>query len=561
MGMISQSTIVLRRLEDYVGDDKYLMRKCIILSFAATVILSVVPYFCGRVLDWLVSPDTVQALDLSMLLDLCTFIILLVVLWYVMTCHSKNIMSKMSLQTARRMRNEMNDKLLRVPISYIDGMPPGDLSSRFTADMPAVSKLISNDYIGFIVHFTMIIGIFIMMFITSPILAILYAILMPITVLIIRYLIRDSEEDYRRQKAAVAELNTQMSDIISAHKTIKAENMEEVVKKRFTLYNDEFTEAFIRSNTRTGMIAPVVSIMANIGYLVTVIAGVLLIYGGSMPVGMFLSFLIYVRLVNSPLLMTVTVFDGMREEIISLERILDVLEEPDEEVPSEDDGFVMGEGRVSFRDVSFSYAEGREIIHSVSFDIEPGKITALVGPTASGKTTLANLMMGFYSDYTGSIEIDGREIRTIPRKDLGHRLVAVLQNPWTFEGTIRENVLYNMEGVSEETFLDVCRLTGLDDYVGRLTDGYETRIGNEMNRLPLAQRRMLAISRAIMSDPKILILDEAVAGLDPITGQTIFDRLKDRVEGRTVLIISHNLALIDQADTVIRIDEGRIVNE
>jgi len=305
----------------------------------------------------------------------------------------------------------------------------------------------------------------------------------------------------------------------------------------------------------------VVSIMASIGYLVTVIAGVLLIYGGSMPVGMFLSFLIYVRLVNSPLLMTVTVFDGMREEIISLERILDVLEEPDEEVPSEDDGFVIGEGRVSFRDVSFSYAEGREIIHSVSFDIEPGKITALVGPTASGKTTLANLMMGFYSDYTGSIEIDGREIRTIPRKDLSHRLVAVLQNPWTFEGTIRENVLYNMEGVSEETFLDVCRLTGLDDYVGRLTDGYETRIGNEMNRLPLAQRRMLAISRAIISDPKILILDEAVAGLDPITGQTIFDRLKDRVDGRTVLIISHNLALIDQADTVIRIDEGRIVNE
>ena len=558
--MISQVLHMIRRLEGYVGSDKRLMRMSILLAFVATVILSIIPYICGRMMDWMVEQEE-QGLDLGIVLDVCTFVILLVVLWYTMTCHSKSIMSKLSLATSRRMRDEMNAKMMSVPISYIDGMPAGDLSSRFTSDMPAVNKLISTDYVGFIVHFTMIIGIVIMMFIASPLLAALYAVLMPITIMIGRALVRESEADYSRQKTAVAELNTQMSDLIASHKTIKSENLEEGVMKRFGVSNEEFTEAFVRSHTRSGMISPLVSTMSNAGYLISVLFGVLMIYNGMMQVGMFLTFMTYVRLVNTPLLMTVTVFDGMREEIISFERILEVLESPDEERPSNVDSFTMGKGKVEFKDVSFSYIEGKEVIHSVSFEIKPGRITALVGATASGKTTLANLMMGFYNSYSGSIEVDGREIRTIPRSDLSHRMVAVLQNPWTFDGTIRENVLYTNKEVPEETFLEVCRLTGLDEYVGRLSEGYETRIGQEVNSLPLAQRRMLAISRAIINDPKILILDEAVAGLDPITGQAIFNRLKERVNDRTVLIISHNRALIDQADDIISIENGRIIQQ
>ncbi len=560
MGLISQSIQMMERLESYVGADRRQMRLCIILSFVATVLLSAVPFICGRILDWMVGPNS-YSLDLNMLLDICTFVILLVILWYTMTCHSKKVMSKLSLGTTRRMREEMNSKMMSVPISYIDGMPAGDLSSRFTSDMPAVSKLISTDYVGFVVHLTMIIGIVIMMFITCPILAAIYAVLMPITIFIAMSMVHGSEEDYSRQKTVVAELNTQMSDLLASHRTIKSENMEEGVMKRFGQSNREFAAAFVRSHTRSGMISPLIGIMYNAGYLVSVVSGVLMIYSGMLQVGMFLTFMIYVRLVNTPLLMTVTVFDGMREEIISLERVLEVLESPDEERPSDDKGFTIGEGRVEFKDVSFSYVEGKEVIHSVSFEIKPGRITALVGATASGKTTLANLMMGFYNSYSGSIEVDGREIRTIPRQYLSHRMVAVLQNPWTFDGTIRENVMYNTGEVSEETFLEVCRLTGLDEYVGRLTDGYETRIGQDVNNLPLAQRRMLAISRAIMNDPKILILDEAVAGLDPITGQAIFNRLKERVEDCTVLIISHNRALIDQADEIIGVDDGRIIQQ
>jgi len=277
-----------------------------------------------------------------------------------------------------------------------------------------------------------------------------------------------------------------------------------------------------------------------------------------MDVGMFLTFMIYVRVLNTPLLMTVTVFDSIREETISLMRVLNVLNAPEDDMDVPDDGFRIEEGVIKVEDVTFSYGSGKRIFTNASVEIRPGEFTVVTGSTGSGKTTLANLIMGFYYPQSGFITVDGREVSTIPREEIGRNMNSVLQSPWMFNGTIRENIIYNRTDISDDEMIRTAKMTGLHNYVSSLPQGYDTYVSEEIAHLPLAQRRMLALSRALVGDPKILILDEAVAGLDPLTGQGIIDKLMSMKEGRTIIIITHNEALIEQADAVISIEDETI---
>lgn len=558
MGMMNSVTDCYRRMEGYIGPERKNVRLCILLSLGATILLYTVPYMGGVLLDRIVDPDI--SVDLSWALDVCTLILLMVTLWYVAAMHSKSIMVKIALKTSRKMREDMNQKMLRVPVSYMDQMPSGDLSSRFTSDLPMVSALISTDFVGFIVYLTVIAAILVMMFITSPILALVYVLMIPVMLYSSRRLTMESEEDFTLQKEKVADLNSRMSDIIRTHDSIRMENLEEEVLEGFNSSNRDFTKAFISSQIRSGMISPVISIAVNLGYFMTVVVGAVLMVNGMLQVGMFLAFMIYVRNVNSPLLLSSTAHNKMRDEIISLTRVLEVIEAPEEEVGDRQD-VEISKGEIIIEDLSFSYIAGKEVLHSVSLNIEPGQITAIVGPTGSGKTTIANLLMGFYKPDSGCLRIDGHDVNTISRRSFSNNVAAVLQDPWVFEGTIRENIVYNREGLTDEQILEVARLTGLDDYVRRLPAGYDTIIGSERKRIPLPQKRMLALTRAFIGNPKIFILDEAVAGLDPITGQRVIQGLKDKVQDCTVIIISHNQALIDQADHIVRLKGGRVVSD
>ena len=561
MGLMRTAAESLRKIERFMGPEHTkTLRFCALLALIATALLSVVPYTCGLILDAVVEfIETQEGFPINTMIDQCTLVMLLVVIWYTATTHSKREIAKLGLSTGRRIRDGLNKKMMSISIKDLDNIPSGDLSTRFTNDLPAVIKLISSDYTGFFVNLTMIVGILVMMIITSPVLALIYLAIMPLTLMIGRYITNQSEEEFAVQRKKIADLNTKMSDIITTHPTIKIEKMEGLVLEDFRNDNRDFTKAFVSTRTRSGMLAPLVSIMANVGYLVTVIAGSMMLFYGMIEIGMLMTFMIYVRLVNNPLNISTKVFDGIRDEVISLDRINEVLDYPERIEQEKDESFTIGRGVVELKDVCFSYDEGKEILHSVSFVAEPDQLIALVGPTASGKTTVANLMMGFYESDSGSIRIDGMDIDRIPRHELGSNVTAVLQNPWVFDGSIRENIIYNRKGITEEEFMDITKAVGLDEYVRRLPEGYETKIGSDLRRLPLAQSRMLALSRALIGNPKILILDEAVAGLDPITGQSVIDRLKMNKKGRTTIIITHNQVLIEQADKVIRMENGRIV--
>ena len=559
MGLIKSAVEALKKLEAYDKTIMKEMRYCAILALVSTTILYTIPYICGYLLDWMVdSLFTPEPMDMDFILDVCTLILLMVVMWYVASNESKRRISLIALALTRRMREDLNKKMMRVPVSYIDRMPAGDLTSRFTNDLPAVSKLVSTDYIRFIVHLTMIVSNLVMMLVSAPILGFLFLLMVPTVILIGKRITRLSEQDYSEMSIKVADFNSQMSDIISMHWTMKVEGMESKVLGDFKRTNREFTSAYVKSHTRSGMLNPLVSTMMNIGYMLTVIIGALLLYYDGMDVGMFLTFMIYVRVMSAPLLKTVTVFDSIREETVSLGRIMDVLNEPEEDETERDEDFKISEGVIRVENVSFSYNGERDVLKDVSLEFRPGKIIVLTGPTGSGKTTLANLVMGFFRPNSGSITIDGMDLRKINHDEIGVNLTAVLQNPWMFNGTIRENIIYNRQDLREDDMIAIGKLTGLDEYISSLPDGYDTHIGEETSRIPLPQRRMLALSRALIGDPKILILDEAVAGLDPMTGQPILEKLRSRKDGRTIIIISHNQALIDQADEVVYLEEGAV---
>ena len=561
MGMLISVLGSLRRLEDYLGESKRTMRNCIILSFVATVALYTIPYICGMLFDALISENPPEWLDLNALIDLFTLAVLIVIMWYASTSVSKRKMTLIALGATRRMREEMNVKMMRLPISFIDRLSSGDLTARFTSDLPSVGELISTDYNKFIVHSTMVVSVILMMIVSSPILAVIYIALIPLVMIVVRHLTKISEQDFYDQKRKIADLNSRMSNIMTVQRTIKTENLEGEFMERFSESNKDFSESFIRTQSRAGMIQPMVSIATNSGYFITVIVGTILIFYHHLDAGMFMAFMIYVRMVNSPLLMTTTVFNTLRDRIMSLDRVMDVLNAEEDENLLKDGEDMEIRGRIAFDHVSFSYPNGNKALDDVSFEVVPGELTVLAGPTGSGKTTAANLLFEFYRPDSGTIRIDGKDYLDISRKARSDSMSAVLQYPWVFDGSIRDNIIYNRKDVDEDTFKRVCTTTGLDEYVARLPNGYDTVIGDDLRRLPLAQTRMLAMSRAFIGDPRVLILDEAIAGVDSVIGRNIIEVLRRNLKDRTVVIISHNKALIESADHVIYLNDGRVVKE
>ena len=561
MGMLISVLGSLRRLEDYLGESKRTMRNCIILSFVVTVALYTIPYICGMLFDALISENPPEWLDLNALIDLFTLAVLIVIMWYASTSVSKRKMTLIALGATRRMREEMNVKMMRLPISFIDRLSSGDLTARFTSDLPSVGELISTDYNKFIVHSTMVVSVILMMIVSSPILAAIYIALIPLVMIVVRHLTKISEQDFYDQKRKIADLNSRMSNIMTVQRTIKTENLEGEFMERFSESNKDFRESFIRTQSRAGMIQPMVSIATNSGYFITVIVGTILIFYHHLDAGMFMAFMIYVRMVNSPLLMTTTVFNTLRDRIMSLDRVMDVLNAEEDENLLKDGEDMDIKGRIAFDHVSFSYPNGNKALDDVSFEVVPGELTVLAGPTGSGKTTAANLLFEFYRPDSGTIRIDGKDYLDISRKARSDSMSAVLQYPWVFDGSIRDNIIYNRKDVDEDTFKRVCTTTGLDEYVARLPNGYDTVIGDDLRRLPLAQTRMLAMSRAFIGDPRVLILDEAIAGVDSVIGRNIIEVLRRNLKDRTVVIISHNKALIESADHVIYLNDGRVVKE
>jgi ATP-binding cassette subfamily B protein len=544
------------RLESYMGDINRSIKVAVALALIASFLVSSVPYLGGQLLNRLLDYST--PFTLSNAVNLCSIISLLIILWYTTLAHSSRELHMISLATTKRMRNAMNEKMMRIGISRIDQASPGSFSARFTIDMPNVGNLISSDYSTFISNNVLIVIVLVLMILISPMLSLVYLICLPVALLISRKLVIISKRDMEEQRHMTDELNAEMSDLITNHRAVKTNNLEDVMVSRFKDVNRNYSDAFLRTAKRSSLIQPITNITSNLGYVAVVIFGAIFILDGSLGIGMFVAFMVYVRLINKPLLMVSDSYERIQSELISLDRILDILEMPEEDDPGTED-WKDPQGRIEFEDVSFSYIEGKEVLHSVSFEAKSGRILVILGPTGSGKTTITNLLMRFYSPNSGRILLDGQDLAGLSRKSLVENMALVIQDPSLFDGTIHENIAYNRD-VSRSAVEEAARITGIYDYVSALPQGFDTMVRNDVVSIPLAQRRMIAMARALIGDPKVLILDEAMSGLDPITGANVLEGLKRIMQDRTVIIVSHSQELAVEADDFIHVSDGRIAD-
>ena len=543
----------LRRLERYIGADVRKLHLYASIYVVATVVVSFVPYVCGKFLNEIINlefyPDSDK--DPQFTFMLLVAVIVMLAIWATASAFSARKATLFSLSITRRLRRDLNLKMMRVPVSRLDTMSDGEFTPMISTWIPSIGRMLSTDYIGFFAWGTMIAIVGVMMLVTSPLLFLTYLIVLPVSALASKRITRMSTKDFRLQLDLMEGLNTKMSDIVSGHRTMKTERLEESVVKDFEDANAEFTKAFIRSRTRSGAIGPLTWMMVNLGYVFTVLNGTVMMARGTLDPGMFLSFMVYVRMINKPMLGLSAMYDSLRTDVDSMKRILDFL--GSEEAPSHEDFQVEGgRGRLEFRDVTFGYTEGKPVIRSLSFNAEPGSVTAIAGRTGSGKSTLTSLIMGFYHPWSGKVLIDGCDVGEMSAGMISSRVAIVLQDPWIFEGTVRENVVYNRE-ISQERLDEVASMTGLSSFIESLPDGYDTRVGNDVMRISLAHRRMISLTRALLGDPEIVILDEAFAGMDPGTGSKALGGLRKAMAGRTVIMTAHDKAVIDSADAVVRL--------
>ena len=495
-------------LERYSQTHADRFRTLAMIALMSMLLVSAVPYIAGTFISSLVNMEEDQGIiDMGFIVDTATVIVLIITFWYITTALVQRETTLMSLAVTRKMREDLNDKLMRIPMSRIDGIRAGIMPVKASVDLPAIGNLISRDLVVFFSGNIMIVMVVVAMILVSFPLAMVYAVTIPLTLLASRKLTALSENDFIQRKEAVDAMGAGMSDLIANHRTIKTNNMEGVVMSRFEFYNRKFRDVSVSSETRSGLIAPLANVAANFGYVVTVVAGAAMMYENTLDIGMFLAFMVYVRLVNKPLTESTVSFDTIRSETVSLKRVLDILGSAEEEEPEAEEGLDVV-GRVEFDDVHFSYVDSEEVLHGVDFVVEPGTVTVITGPTGSGKTTVLNLLLRFYQPDSGRVLIDGTDLNAISRKDLGRVIAAVTQDPWVFDGTIRENIAYNREWVTQDDLDRALAITGFAGYVASLPEGLDTMIGNDIHVLPLAQRRMLAMARAVLADPKILILDE-----------------------------------------------------
>ena len=463
-----------------------------------------------------------------------------------------------------RLRGQVEDKVHRLPLSYVDRTPRGDLLSRVTNDIDNLAQNLQMSVSQALNQVLMITGVVVMMLWISPILAIVAVILIPTSIKLVRVIGARSRARFGAQWRHTGELNAIVEESFTGHALVKVFGRQKEVETRFSEVNDELHEASWRAQFVVGITQPAVMFLGNLNYLVVAVVGSLRITSGAMTIGELQAFIQYSRLFTQPLTALASMMNMLQSGLASAERVFELLDAPEEHPdPAPDDApsLPVVRGRVEFDRVSFSYAPDTPLIEELSLVAEPGQTVAIVGPTGAGKTTLVNLVMRFYEIDEGRISLDGIDIRSLRRDQLREKIGMVLQDTWLFEGTIWDNLRYGNLDASDEQVLAAARAAYVDRFVHTLPDGYETRIDEDGGNLSAGEKQLLTIARAFLNDPTILILDEATSSVDTRTEVLIQHAMAALRSQRTSFVIAHRLSTIRDADTILMMEGGRIVEQ
>ncbi|WP_072691199.1 ABC transporter ATP-binding protein [Rhodococcus marinonascens] len=468
----------------------------------------------------------------------------------------------------RNLRAEVERKIHRLPLRYFDSHSRGDLLSRVTNDIDNVSQSVQQTLSQLIVSVMTVISIFVMMMVISPLLALIAVLTVPLSVVVTALIAKRSKPHFMAQWKSTGELNSQVEEAYTGHELVAVFGRSREVEARFQEKNEELYQSSFRAQFFSGLIMPAIMFLGNLNFVAIAVLGGMRVASGTMSLGDVQAFIQYSRQFTQPLTQIGAMANLVQSGVASAERVFAVLDEDEEdllEAPHRavlhKSGLAQAGGRVEFSDVSFSYSEETPLIENLSLVAEPGQMVAIVGPTGAGKTTLVNLLLRFYDLDGGKILIDGVDIAEMSRDDLRSRIGMVLQDAWLFGGTIRDNIAYGRPDATEEEILAASRISYVDRFVHSLPDGYDTVIDEQGNNISAGEKQLITIARAFISQPSILILDEATSSVDTRTELLVQHASAVLRSDRTSFVIAHRLSTIRDADVIVVMEDGRIVEQ
>ncbi|MGE5571421.1 MAG: ABC transporter ATP-binding protein [Bacteroidota bacterium] len=463
-------------------------------------------------------------------------------------------------KTVFAMRRDVNDKLSRLPLRFFDGRTHGEIMSRMTNDIDNISMTLQQSLGQLITSFVGIIGAIIMMFTISWLLTLICLLTLPLSFFVTATIARLSQKNFAAQQMELGLLNGHVEEMYTGHKIVKAFGHEGKAIARFNEINERLYNAAWRAQFVSGIIFPLMNFTNNIGYVLICVIGGIMVTRRGIELGDITAFIQYQRMFTMPIAQTANIVNILQSTVASAERVFELLDEP-EEIPDTAAAATIASprGEVKFQNVRFSYKKGVPLIENLNMEVRPGQTVAIVGPTGAGKTTLVNLLMRFYEIDEGSITVDGVDIRDLKRGELRRLFGMVLQDTWLFNGTIRDNIAYGREGATDEEIVRAARAAQADHFIRALPDGYNTVLNEEASNISQGEKQLLTIARAFLADPAILILDEATSSVDTRTEIYIQKAMAELMKGRTSFVIAHRLSTIRNAESILVMNNGSII--
>jgi ATP-binding cassette subfamily B multidrug efflux pump len=559
----------LRRLTGYMKPFRISIVSVFIAAVLSTVFSIVSPKLMGNATTKLYEGSMAKLkgvpgahIDFDALLQIVLILAVLYVFSAILTFIQQRIMVGVTQKIVFNLRKDISDKLGRVPLSFFDARSHGDTMSRATNDVDTISSTMQQSLTQLITSIVTLLGIIIMMLTISPLLTLVTIITLPLSIMGTKMIASRSQKYFKGQQKTLGELNGHVEEMYTGHTIVKAFGREHQSIEKFNDINDRLYHSGWKAQFISGMIFPLMSFIGNIGYVLVSVIGGIMVTHGAIKIGDILAFIQYSGQFGMPITQVANIANVIQSTIAAAERIFELLDEPEEvleETASKSVTHVRG--HVKFNEVAFSYKMDEPLIDHMNIEVEPGQTVAIVGPTGAGKTTIVNLLMRFYELKGGTISIDGVDSRKMSRSHLRGLFGMVLQDTWLFNGTIRENIAYGRNGASEEEIVNAARAAYADHFIRTLPDGYNTILNEEASNLSHGQKQLLTIARAILADPAILILDEATSSVDTRTEVSIQRAMNNLMENRTSFVIAHRLSTIRDADLILVMNHGTVIEQ
>jgi ATP-binding cassette subfamily B protein len=554
------SSSTLKRLFYYFGEEKNKIFIALFLVILSTSLTLLVPYFTGKIVDALTVPK--DMIDLLEVRNLILYVLAFYVFSSLFMYFQEFLIAGISQRVVYKIRKDIFDKFQKIPVIFFDRTTHGELMSRVTNDIDNINNTISQTMIQFMHTFISTIGTVIIMFYINKIMALVTLATVPIVLLVTRTIANNTKKYFKTQQQFLGNLNGHIEESISGIDVVRMFNKEDDMINKFKKFNDDLKEVGVKAQIWSGFIMPIMNAIGNLTFVIIVLSGSLLVLNNAITIGVVTSFIFYSKQFQRPINELASTFNQLQSGIAGAERVFEILDEEDER-EDELDAIEADniKGKVEFKNVYFNYSKNKEVLKDINFMVEAGTKVALVGPTGAGKTTIVNLLTNFYEVTKGEILIDDMNINKYKKNSLRNMFGVVLQDTYLFSGTIKENIRYGKLDATDEEIITACKISNADEFIKRLPNGYDTYISEGGGNLSQGQRQLLAIARAVLKDPSILILDEATSNVDTRTELKIQEAMISLMKNRTTFIIAHRLSTIRDSDIIMMIEDGRIIEK